>query len=67
MNSSDRAVSTGYAHLAFSLGTKEKVDELVARFVAEGFTIKFGPRTTGDGYYEAVILDPEKNEIELTI
>lgn len=67
LNSSDRAVSTGYAHLAFSLGTKEKVDELVARFVAEGFTIKSGPRTTGDGYYEAVILDPEKNEIELTV
>lgn len=33
----------------------------------DGFGILDGPRYTGDGYYEAVILDPEKNRIELTI
>ncbi|MFY9858355.1 MAG: glyoxalase/bleomycin resistance/extradiol dioxygenase family protein, partial [Exiguobacterium chiriqhucha] len=26
-----------------------------------------GPRTTGDGYYESVLLDPEQNKLELTI
>lgn len=53
----------GYAHLAFSVGSKEKVDEFAAKFDS----VKSGPRTTGDGYYECVILDPEGNEIEITI
>ncbi|MEC0304530.1 glyoxalase/bleomycin resistance/extradiol dioxygenase family protein, partial [Terribacillus saccharophilus] len=26
-----------------------------------------GPRTTGDGYYESVIEDPEGNIVEITI
>ncbi|MCL2112397.1 VOC family protein [Lactococcus protaetiae] len=60
-------VSTGYAHLAISVGSKERVNQLVQQFQTDGFTIKSGPRTTGDGYYEAVVLDPEKNEIEITI
>ena len=25
------------------------------------------PRTTGDGYYESVVLDPEGNRIEITV
>lgn len=66
--STDRnTVSTGYAHLAISVGSKERVNQLVQQFQTDGFTIKSGPRTTGDGYYEAVVLDPEKNEIEITI
>ncbi|PCS00147.1 VOC family protein [Lactococcus fujiensis] len=56
----------GYAHLAISVGTKEEVDRMAEQFLADGFTIKSGPRTTGDGYYEAVVLDPEQNEIEIT-
>ena len=57
----------GYAHLAVSVGDCEKVDEMVEQLRADGFTIKSEPRITGDGYYEAVILDPEANEIELTV
>ncbi len=30
------------------------------------FEIAGAPRTTGDGYYESVVLDPEKNIIEIT-
>jgi lactoylglutathione lyase len=26
-----------------------------------------GPRRTGDGYYESVVLDPDGNRIELTV
>jgi lactoylglutathione lyase len=26
-----------------------------------------GPRVTGDGYYESVVLDPDGNRIEVTI
>jgi lactoylglutathione lyase len=49
------------AHVAFSLGSREAVDELAAELGAVD-----GPRTTGDGYYEAVVLDPDGNRVELT-
>ncbi|WP_088810193.1 MULTISPECIES: VOC family protein [unclassified Listeria] len=57
----------GYAHLAISLGSKEKVDQFTEIFQNDGFKIAGLARTTGDGYYESVILDPEGNTIELTI
>jgi lactoylglutathione lyase len=50
------------AHVAFSLGSQERVDELAAAIGAVD-----GPRTTGDGYYEAVVLDPDGNRVELTV
>jgi len=59
-------VATGYAHVALSLGGRPAVDALVARLVEGGVTVESGPRVTGDGYYEAVIVDPEGNRIELT-
>jgi lactoylglutathione lyase len=58
---------TGYTHLAFSTGSKEHVDQLTEQFRNDGYTIAGEPRTTGDGYYESVVLDPEKNRIEITI
>ena len=58
---------TGYAHIAFSVGSKEKVDELTARFKADGYTVTSGPRTTGDGYYESCIIGIEDNVIEITV
>lgn len=57
----------GFAHLALALGSKEAVDEFAYYMQDQGFPIQNGPRTTGDGYYEAVINDPEGNIIELTI
>ena len=56
----------GYAHFAFSLGSETAVNELTHRLVSDGFVKLDGPRWTGDGYYESVILDPEGNRIELT-
>ena len=32
-----------------------------------GFEIVGKPRTTGDGYYESVVMDPEQNRVEITI
>ena len=58
---------TGYSHIAVSLGSRERVIELTAAFAKEGISIPDGPRTTGDGYFESVILDPEGNRIELTV
>ena len=58
---------TGYIHIAFSLGSAEKVDQLTERLRSDGFEVISGPRTTGDGYYESCIIGIEGNQIELTI
>ena len=56
----------GFTHLALAVGDEAAVDTFAKRFEADGFPIQSGPRTTGDGYYEAVVLDPEGNQLELT-
>lgn len=58
---------TGLIHIAFSVGSKEKVDELTARLKEDGFEVVSGPRTTGDGYYESCIVGIERNQIEITV
>lgn len=58
--------AAGYAHLALSLGSREEVDAAVAMLPERGVPVESQPRMTGDGYYEAVILDPEGNVVELT-
>lgn len=59
--------SIGYIHIAVSVGSEEKVDALTAKLSADGFEVLDGPRRTGDGYYESVILDPEHNRVEITV
>ena len=58
---------TGYIHIAFSLGSKEAVDELTERLKQDGYPVLSGPRTTGDGYYESCIIGIEGNQIEITV
>lgn len=55
----------GYAHIAFSLGSREKVDELTLRLAGDSYQVISGPRITGDGYYESAVLDPEGNVLEI--
>ncbi len=57
--------NAGYIHIAFSVGSKEKVDELTRQLENDGYQIVSQPRTTGDGYYESCIMDPENNQIEI--
>lgn len=57
---------TGWAHLAFAVGSEEAVDALTERLRADGFELLDGPRRTGDGYYESVVLDLEGNRVEVT-
>ena len=57
---------TGFIHIAFSVGSKEKVDALTAQLKSDGYEVISGPRTTGDGYYESCIVDIEGNQIEIT-
>lgn len=58
---------TGYAHIAFGVGSKEKVDALTAELKADRYEVVNGPRTTGDGYYESCIVAIEGNQIEITV
>lgn len=58
---------TGYIHMAFSTGAETAVDELTSRLKKDGFELLDGPRRTGDGYYESVVLDPDGNRIEITV
>ena len=58
---------TGYIHLAISVGSVAKVDQLSLKLSREGYQVLDGPRKTGDGYYECVVLDPENNRVEITV
>ena len=57
---------TGYVHIAFSVGSREKVEELTEKVRSAGYEVISGPRTTGDGYYESCIVAIENNQIEIT-
>jgi lactoylglutathione lyase len=57
----------GYAHLAISVGSEDKVNGLTSELLDHGYKVLDGPRRTGDGYYESVVLDPESNRIEITL
>jgi lactoylglutathione lyase len=55
----------GVTHFAVSVGSKDAVRQLTERLNVDGYTVISDPRTTGDGYYESVILDLEGNYIEI--
>jgi len=58
--------ATGLIHFALATGSKQAVDSLTDRLRQDGYEIVGEPRTTGDGYYESVVLDPDGNRIEIT-
>ena len=55
----------GYIHVSFSTGSKDKVNELTKKLENDGYKVLSYPRTTGDGYYESCVSDPENNQIEI--
>ena len=65
-NPSGRGNIKGLAHFSISVGGKNAVDALTERLRTDGYTITSEPRTTGDGYYESTVSDPEGNHIEIT-
>ena len=58
---------TGWAHVAFSVGSEAEVNRLTFELAQSGYEVVSGPRTTGDGYYESCVLGPENNLIEITV
>jgi len=63
----DGEVRMGLIHFAISVGSRKRVDDITELLRQSGYTIQGEPRTTGDGYYESVVLDPEENRIEITV
>jgi lactoylglutathione lyase len=57
----------GLTHIAIALGAEQRVDELTSVLRQAGVAVLDGPRRTGDGYYESVVLDPDGNRLELTV
>jgi lactoylglutathione lyase len=65
-NDARRGFTMGLAHFAISVGGKDKVNALTERLRKDNYTIVSEPRTTGDGYYESVVSDPEGNYVEIS-
>ena len=65
-DSDNKIARTGYIHIAFSVGNREKVDELTKTLTDDGYELQSPPRITGDGYYESCIIGFEGNLIEIT-
>jgi len=43
------------------------VDDLTKQLIKAGYPVVGEDQTTGDGYYESVVLDSEDNRIEITL
>jgi lactoylglutathione lyase len=57
----------GLTHIAFSVGSEQLVESLTLRLKNDGYPVLDGPRRTGDGYYESLVLDPDGNRVEITV
>ncbi len=57
----------GLAHVAISVGSREKVQKITAVLEFDGYQIASAPRITGDGYFESVVVDPDGILVEITV
>lgn len=64
-NNNSETKYCGWAHIAFSTGSKEAVDKLTDTITSDGYKLYSAPRTTGDGFYESCVSDPDGNQIEI--
>ena len=56
---------TGIIHFAIKANSRAEVDKITSIVKSDGFKVVSEPRTTGDGYYESIILDPDGNRVEI--
>jgi lactoylglutathione lyase len=61
------AQRSGLTHIALGVGSEAQVDALTSELRTAGMRVVDGPRRTGDGYYESVVLDPDGNRLEITV
>jgi len=43
------------------------VDRITQQLRDAGCEVMSGPRTTGDGYYESLVMGPEHIQLEITV
>lgn len=55
---------TGLTHLALAFPGEQDVLRITEQLRSNGHIIAGEPRTSGDGYFESVILDPDGNRVE---
>lgn len=55
----------GIIHFAIHVGSRDRVNQLTEIIRKDGYKVIGEPRTTGDGYYESIVLDPDGNRVEL--
>ncbi len=67
LESTSRSQMKGLAHFAISVDNKETVLALTECLRSDGYAILSEPRTTGDGYFESAVADPEGNCVEITV
>ena len=54
----------GFESYFIRFNSKEEVLDLTEQLRSAGYTIAGEPRTSGDGYFESVVLDPDGNRVE---
>lgn len=60
--------SSGLLHLGFALGSADAVDELSGAIAAAGYRVLQPPHRVGQlGPYQSVVLDPDGNQVKLTV
>lgn len=57
----------GMTHFSFAMESRQELDALAARIEADGHRLIGKPHTTGDGFYEACVLDPDGNRVEFAV
>lgn len=55
----------GFTHLAFDVGSKEKVDTITAEIEKAGYGIEAPARMITEWFYESAIFDPDGNIVEI--
>jgi catechol 2,3-dioxygenase-like lactoylglutathione lyase family enzyme len=58
-------IGVGLTHFAFDVNSKATVNALAERLQADGYELEKLPRTTGDGFYECAVYDPDGNIVEI--
>jgi catechol 2,3-dioxygenase-like lactoylglutathione lyase family enzyme len=58
----------GLLHLGFALGSADAVDKFCGAIVAAGYSVLEPPHRVGRlGRYQGVVLDPDGNQVKLTV
>lgn len=56
---------TGLVHFSVKAGDRMKVNEITHKLRDDGFQVLSQPHSTGDGFYESTVLDPDGNRIKI--